>query len=63
MRDLQQGKRDGDEWEQHLIHRDGRDVFTTARFTLLLYLPPRNSDSRTGFSYAFISPMKFTMRL
>jgi len=33
--DLQQGKRDRDEWVQHFIHRDGRDVFTSARFTLL----------------------------
>jgi len=33
--DLQQGKRDHDEWEQHFIRRDGRDVFTSARFTLL----------------------------
>jgi PAS domain S-box-containing protein len=33
--DLQQGKRDRDEWEQHFIHREGRDVFTSARFTLL----------------------------
>ena len=33
--ELQQGKRDRDEWEQHFIHRDSRDVFTSARFTLL----------------------------
>ena len=33
--DLQQGKRDRDEWEQHLIHGDGREVFTSSRFTLL----------------------------
>jgi PAS domain S-box-containing protein len=33
--DLQQGRRDRDEWEQHLIHRDGHDVYTRARFTLL----------------------------
>jgi PAS domain S-box-containing protein len=33
--DLRQGIRDRDEWEQHFIHRDGRDVFTSARFTLL----------------------------
>jgi PAS domain S-box-containing protein len=32
---LQQGKRDRDEWVQHFIRRDGRDVFTSARFTLL----------------------------
>jgi len=29
---LQQGKRDRDEWVQHFIRRDGRDVFTSARF-------------------------------
>jgi len=33
--ELRQGKRDRDEWVQHFIHRDGRDVFTSARFTLL----------------------------
>jgi two-component system, sensor histidine kinase and response regulator len=33
--ELRQGKRDRDEWMQHFIHRDGRDVFTSARFTLL----------------------------
>jgi len=33
--ELQQGKRDRDEWAQHFVHRDGRDVFTSARFTLL----------------------------
>jgi two-component system sensor histidine kinase/response regulator len=33
--ELQEGKRDRDEWEQHFVHRDGRDVFTSARFTLL----------------------------
>jgi two-component system sensor histidine kinase/response regulator len=33
--ELQQGKRDHDEWVQHFVHRDGRDVFTSARFTLL----------------------------
>ena len=33
--DLQQGKRDRDEWVQHFVHRDGRDVFTSARFSLL----------------------------
>jgi PAS domain S-box-containing protein len=33
--DLQRGKRDRDEWEQHFIHRDGHDVYTSARFTLL----------------------------
>ena len=32
---LQQGKRDHDEWVQHFVHCDGRDVFTSARFTLL----------------------------
>jgi two-component system, sensor histidine kinase and response regulator len=32
---LQQGKRDRNEWVQHFIHRDGRDVSTSARFTLL----------------------------
>jgi two-component system sensor histidine kinase/response regulator len=29
------GKLDRDEWEQHLLHRSGRDVFTNARFTVL----------------------------
>jgi PAS domain S-box-containing protein len=29
------GKLDRDEWEQHLVRRDGRDVFTNARFTVL----------------------------
>jgi len=33
--DLQQGKRDRDEWEQHFIHSNGHDVFTRARFTVL----------------------------
>jgi two-component system, sensor histidine kinase and response regulator len=33
--DLQKGKRDQDEWEQHFIHKDGHDVYTSARFTLL----------------------------
>jgi PAS domain S-box-containing protein len=33
--DLQRGKRDRDEWEQHFIHKDGHDVYTSARFTLL----------------------------
>ena len=33
--ELQQGNRDRDEWVQHFVHRDGRDVFTSARFTLL----------------------------
>jgi len=28
--ELQQGKHDRDEWGQHFVHRDGRDVFTTA---------------------------------
>ena len=32
---LLQGKRDRDEWVQHFIHGEGRDVFTSARFTLL----------------------------
>ncbi len=34
-RDLQQGKRDQDEWEQRFIRPDGRSVLTKARFTLL----------------------------
>ena len=33
--DLQQGKRERDEWEQRFIRRDGRNVVTSARFTLL----------------------------
>ena len=33
--DLQKGKRDQDEWEQHFIHKDGHNVYTSARFTLL----------------------------
>jgi len=33
--DLQQGKREQDEWEQRYIRRDGRTVVTNARFTLL----------------------------
>jgi PAS domain S-box-containing protein len=33
--DLQQGKRERDEWEQRYIRRDGRTVVTSARFTLL----------------------------
>jgi two-component system, sensor histidine kinase and response regulator len=33
--DLQQGKRERDEWEQRFIRRDGRTVVTSARFTLL----------------------------
>ena len=33
--DLQQGKRERDEWEQRFIRRDGRTVITSARFTLL----------------------------
>jgi PAS domain S-box-containing protein len=33
--DLRQGKLDRDEWVQHFVHRDGRDVFTSARFSLL----------------------------
>jgi len=33
--DLQLGKLDRDEWVQHFVHRDGRDVFTSARFSLL----------------------------
>jgi PAS domain S-box-containing protein len=33
--DLLDGKLDRDEWEQHLVHRDGRDIFTNARFTVL----------------------------
>jgi PAS domain S-box-containing protein len=34
-RELQQGKRERDEWEQRYIRRDGRVVVTSARFTLL----------------------------
>jgi len=33
--DLQQGKRDRDEWEQRYIRRDGHTVVTKSRFTLL----------------------------
>ena len=33
--DLQQGKRERDEWEQRFIRRDGRTVVTSARFNLL----------------------------
>jgi two-component system, sensor histidine kinase and response regulator len=33
--ELVQGKRDKDEWEQRLIHRDGRNVVTSVRFSLL----------------------------
>ena len=33
--DLQQGKRERDEWEQRYIRRDGRNVVTSARFTVL----------------------------
>jgi two-component system sensor histidine kinase/response regulator len=33
--DLQQGKRDRDEWEQRFVRRDGRIVVTSARFSLL----------------------------
>src|SRR5580700_10557804 len=33
--ELVQGKREKDEWEQRLIHRDGRIVVTSVRFSLL----------------------------
>ena len=33
--ELVQGRRDKDEWEQRLIHRDGRIVVTSVRFSLL----------------------------
>ena len=33
--DLQQGKRERDEWEERYIRRDGRVVVTSARFSLL----------------------------
>ena len=33
--DLQQGKRENDEWEQRFIRRDGRSVAVRSRFTLL----------------------------
>ena len=33
--ELVEGKRDKDEWEQRLIHRDGRIVVTSVRFSLL----------------------------
>jgi two-component system, sensor histidine kinase and response regulator len=34
-RELVQGKREKDEWEQRLVHRDGRIVVTSVRFSLL----------------------------
>jgi two-component system sensor histidine kinase/response regulator len=33
--ELVQGKREKDEWEQRLVHRDGRIVLTSVRFTLI----------------------------
>src|SRR5271169_3120752 len=42
--DLQQGKRDRDEWEQRYIRRDGRIVVTSARFTLL-----RNAEGKPQY--------------
>jgi PAS domain S-box-containing protein len=33
--DLLDGKHDLDNWEQHFVHKDGHDVYTSARFTLL----------------------------
>jgi PAS domain S-box-containing protein len=46
--DLQQGNREVDNWEQHFVHKDGHDVYTSARFTLL-----RDSTGKPLFVASF----------